>query len=49
VTNSDGVTDTVNASGSVAKGEQDKEIWSAIESKGSAITQATAEGECEPN
>jgi hypothetical protein len=50
VTNADGQTDTVNASGSVEQGQQDVVIWSGVESGGSAITSATVDsGSCSTN
>lgn len=46
VTNQSGQSDTLSASGTVAQGQSGVVIWSGIESGGSAIVSAAADGSC---
>lgn len=49
VKNTDGKSDTIEASGTVAKNAKDVVIWSAIEHGGSAIVSAEIDrGSCDP-
>jgi len=46
VTNKSGQSNTVSASGTVAQGQSGVVVWSGIESGGSAIVSAVADGGC---
>ena len=46
ITNKDGNTDTVRASGTVGVGQNGVQIWTGIEHDGSAIVSASANGGC---
>ena len=50
VKNADGISDTVDASGSVAQGQEGIVIWSTIELQGSPVVSASIDsGSCTPD